>query len=94
MFGSTLPLIDGSSNSRHKQQKLACLRRKTEVIIYNVFIIFVSPLREELEICAFICIYSDASNHTDLNVFPTIVHFFDLETETRIRILYFILLRG
>ena len=76
-------------------KKFACARTKSEAIVCNVLSPYAfSELNKNLEKINFISIYSDASNHKDIKLFPTIIRFFDSETGINIRILDFVSLPG
>lgn len=77
------------------EKKFACARTKAEAIICNVFSPYAcSQLRKELNNSTFISIYSDASNHKDVKLFPTLVRYFDPLDGVKIKIIDFVSLEG
>lgn len=80
---------------RQFQKKFSCARTKTEAIIKKVLAPFaISELKQELENVDFISIFSDASNHKDVKLFPTIIRFFSLNSGIVVKILDVVSLPG
>lgn len=68
--------------------KISCSRTKCQAIVTNVFAPHVKQLlHKELEKCHYVSIYTDASNHGNIKLFPVLVRFFDPLIGVRIRIL-------
>lgn len=58
-------------------KKFSCGKTKCEAIAKNVIAPYSSDiLKTELQDDPFICIYTDASNHKDIKIFPTLVRYF------------------
>lgn len=76
-------------------KKFACARTKSEAIVCNVLSPYAfTELKKDLDKATFVSVYSDASNHKELKLFPTIIRFFNSETGIKIRILDFVSLPG
>ncbi|CAH0563113.1 unnamed protein product [Brassicogethes aeneus] len=76
-------------------KKFTCARTKTEAIVCNVFYPYSkTKLTEEISDASYIAIFSDASNHNDVKLFPSLIRFFDPLVGIKIRLLDFISLPG
>ena len=69
-------------------KKFSCGRTKCDAIVKNVIVPFSRQiLNKELQCVPFVCLFSDASNHKDVKIFPTLVSYFHPETGINIKIL-------
>lgn len=67
---------------------LRCARLKTEEIVKNVMLPFAqNNLKEKLDNITGASIYSDASNHKDVRIFPTLIRYFDHECGIQTKVL-------
>ncbi|KAF2887706.1 hypothetical protein ILUMI_18467, partial [Ignelater luminosus] len=70
------------------ENKFSCARTKSEAIIKRVLAPFAfDALTQELETSHFVSIFSDASNHKDIKLFPTLVRYFNTQNEISIKII-------
>ncbi|CAH0563076.1 unnamed protein product [Brassicogethes aeneus] len=77
------------------EKKFACRRTKSEAIIKKVIApLAVSELAADLESAHYISIFSDASNHKEIKLFPTLIRYFNRNTGVNVKILDFISLPG
>lgn len=68
--------------------KFSCARTKAEAIVTKVFAPdLLLSLQKQLETVNFITVFSDASNHKDLKLFPTLVRFFDKNIGINVKII-------
>jgi hypothetical protein len=76
-------------------KKITCGRTKTEAIVKKVLAPYaVSELKNELQSISFLTIYSDASNHKDQKLFPTLIRYFHPLTGIKVKVLDFVSLPG
>lgn len=73
-----------------EMKKFSCSQKKCQAIITNVFAPHVKKMLErDLEECNFVTVYTDASNHGSVKMFPVMVRYF-LPTEgVRVKMLNF-----
>lgn len=58
-------------------QKFHCARTKCEAIAVNVFAPFSSQqIKKDLEMCNFVCVSVDSSNHGNIKLMPVVVRYF------------------
>lgn len=77
------------------ENKFTSSRTKSEAIVKKVLAPYaVSELLKELEKVHYISIFSDASNHKDIKLFPTLVRYFSLEFGICVKIMDFVSLPG
>lgn len=77
------------------EQKFACARTKTEAIIKKVLYPYaMENLNIRLQSVSFISAFSDASNHKDIKLFPSLIRYFDSKFGVQIKILDFVSLPG
>lgn len=77
------------------EKTFSCARTKTEAVIKNVIKPYeLSILKIKLENTRFITIYSDAYNHKDLKLFPSLVRYFDCTTGIQVKVLDLVSLPG
>ncbi|KAF2888911.1 hypothetical protein ILUMI_17263 [Ignelater luminosus] len=70
------------------ENKFSCARTKSEAIIKRVLAPFAfDALTQELETSHFVSIFSDASNHKDIKLFPTLVRYFNTQNGISIKII-------
>lgn len=71
-----------------KVPKFSCSRTKCQAIVTNVFAPHAMQLlRKELEKRHYVSIYTDASNHGNIKLFPVLVRYFDPLIGVRVKIL-------
>ncbi|KAL0830853.1 hypothetical protein ABMA28_002959 [Loxostege sticticalis] len=76
-------------------KKFSCGKTKCEAIATNVIEPYSADvLKTELNDVPFICIYTDASNHKDIKIFPTLVRYFHPTTGINVKILDLVNLPG
>ena len=76
-------------------KKFACARTKTEAIVKNVLLPFVmDELEKDLTSARFISIFSDASNHKEIKLFPYVVRYFSELTGIQAKIIDLVSLPG
>lgn len=77
------------------EKKFSCARTKTEAIVKNILAPYImEELKKELQNVRYVSIYSDASNHKDLKLFPTMVRYFNIKSGVNIKILDLVSLPG
>ena len=77
------------------EPKFTCARTKTEAIIKNVLAPYtIDELLKTLKNVKFISIFTDASNHKETKLFPSIIRFFDHKKGVQIKLLDFVSLPG
>lgn len=60
-----------------KMKSFACSQKKCQAIIVNVFAPKVTKmLNEHLDECSYVSVYTDASNHGNVKIFPVLVRYF------------------
>ncbi|KAF2896975.1 hypothetical protein ILUMI_09199 [Ignelater luminosus] len=70
------------------ENKFTCARTKSEAIIKRVIAPFAfDTLTQELETSPFVSIFSDASNHKGIKLFPTLVRSFNTQNGISIKII-------
>lgn len=76
-------------------KKFSCGKTKCEAIVKNVIAPYSQELiRKELQEVPFVSLFSDASNHNDVKLFPTLVRYFHPKTGVNIKLLDFVNLPG
>lgn len=77
------------------EKKFSCARTKAEAIVKKVLAPHaIEELRKDLEAASFLAVFSDASNHKDIKLFPTLIRYFDPEFGVKVKILDFVSLPG
>ena len=77
------------------EPKFSCARTKCEAIVKNVIAPFSREIvKNELSNVNFVSLYSDASNHKEIKIFPTLVRYFNSKVGVTIKILDFTDLPG
>lgn len=70
-----------------KVPKFTCSRTKCRAIVTNVFAPHAQQLlRKELDKCHFVSVYTDASNHGNIKLFPVLVRYIDPLLGVRVKI--------
>lgn len=71
-----------------KLEKFSCSQKKCQAIVTNVFAPHAQQLLEQdLDRCNYVSIYTDASNHGNIKLFPVLVRYFIPTIGVRVRIL-------
>ncbi|KAF2886470.1 hypothetical protein ILUMI_19703 [Ignelater luminosus] len=69
------------------ENKFTCAQTKSEAVIKRVLAPFAfDALAQELETSHFVSIFSDASNHKDIKLFPTLVRYFNTQNGISIKV--------
>lgn len=69
-------------------KKFSCSRKKCRAIITNVFAPHVKEmLEQDLKECNFVTVYTDASNHGNIKMFPVLVRYFRPNEGVRVKML-------
>lgn len=69
-------------------QKFSCSQTKCQAIIVNVFAPKVQRmLEEDLKRRRYVTVYTDASNHGNIKLFPVLVRYFDPTVGVRVKVL-------
>ena len=77
------------------EKKFSCARTKTEAIIKKVLAAHArSELQNELANISYISAFSDASNHKEIKLFPTLIRYFNSQRRVQVKILDFVSLPG
>lgn len=71
-----------------KLKKFKCSQKKCQAIVTNVFAPYTKQLiLEDLNQCNYVSIYTDASNHGSMKIFPVLVRYFIPTIGVRVRVL-------
>lgn len=77
------------------ERKFTCSRTKAEAIVQKVLAPYAfTKLQTDLNNVSFISIFSDASNHKEIKLFPTLVRYFDQKSGINVKVIDFISLPG
>ncbi|XP_055524118.1 uncharacterized protein LOC129717880 isoform X2 [Wyeomyia smithii] len=77
------------------EPKFSCGRTKTEAIAKNVLAPYsVDQTLTSMEYINFITIFSDASNHKDTKLFPSVIRYFNYKRGIQVKLLDFVSLPG
>lgn len=77
------------------EKKFTCKRTKAEAIVKNVLAPFyISELKNKLVSVHYVTLFSDASNHKDIKLFPTLIRYFDKKNGIQTKLLDFVSLPG
>lgn len=77
------------------EPKFSCARTKTETIIQHVLMPYVlKNLKKKLDDASYLSVYTDASNHKDLKMFPIVIRLFNETEGIIVRLLEFAALPG
>lgn len=71
-----------------KIKKFSCAQKKCQAIVTNVFAPHAQQLlKEDLKDCSYVSIYTDASNHGNIKLFPVLVRYFIPTVGVRVKVL-------
>lgn len=71
-----------------KMKKFSCSEKKCQAIITNIFAPHAQQLlQQDLKKCHYVSIYTDASNHGNIKLFPVLVRYFIPTVGVRVQVL-------
>ena len=77
------------------EKKISCAATKSDAIVKRVFApLALKDLKKDLDCSNYVTVFSDASNHKDLKLFPILVRYFNANTGVNVKILQFVSLPG